>query len=100
LVLVLSSQFRFKVIKSKAFLISQALVDANIDISASALGLDGFRKLLSQNKQKERDPEKSGTKKKKKKKKKKTKKKQKKGKNKNFFKNFKTLVSCLFPPYR
>jgi hypothetical protein len=41
-------------------MISQALVDANINTSASALGIDGFRKLLSSTK-KDRGADKSGT---------------------------------------
>ncbi len=48
-----------RVIKSKAFLISQALEDAKIDAAASGLGLDGFKKLLNQSK-KDRSDEKSG----------------------------------------
>jgi hypothetical protein len=47
------------VIKSKAFLISQALKDAKVDVATSGLGLDGFKKLLKSS-QKDRSDEKSG----------------------------------------
>jgi hypothetical protein len=49
------SKFRFRVIKSKAFWISQALEDANIDASALALGLANFKKLLAHGKKTEEE---------------------------------------------
>jgi hypothetical protein len=44
------SNYRFRVIKSKAFLVSQALADGNIDTAASGLGLEEFKRLLGQKK--------------------------------------------------
>jgi hypothetical protein len=55
------------VTKEKAFLISQVLEEAKVDASASGLGLEGFKQLLSESK-KTRDEKDSGKKKKKKKK--------------------------------
>jgi hypothetical protein len=58
--LVNFSHYRFRIVKSKAFMISEALDEANnIDGAASALGLDKFKKLLSENK-KPRSDDQSG----------------------------------------
>jgi hypothetical protein len=55
----ISSQFRFRVIKSKAFLVSQALEDAKIHVATLALGLDGFKKLLAGSKKDRSDDQSS-----------------------------------------
>ncbi len=41
---------RLRVDRSKAYLISQALEDAQVDAASSALGLDGFKKLIGHGK--------------------------------------------------
>jgi hypothetical protein len=44
----LCSNYKLKVLKEKAFLISQVLDETRLDVSSSALGLDGFRKLIKE----------------------------------------------------
>lgn len=58
-ILVPFGDYRLKVIREKAFMISQALEDANVEAAASALGLDGFKRLLREGK-KTRDDADSG----------------------------------------
>jgi hypothetical protein len=53
------SDYKLRIIREKAFLISQVLEEANVEPGALALGLDGFRKLLTEVK-KPRDPNDSG----------------------------------------
>jgi hypothetical protein len=50
-------------VKSKAFLISQALNEAKVDAATSVLGLDGFKKLLPQGKKDQPDKSVNGKKK-------------------------------------
>jgi hypothetical protein len=45
---LLFSDYRLKVVKEKAFLISQVLDETKVDASSSGLGLDGFRKLIKE----------------------------------------------------
>jgi hypothetical protein len=45
---VLHSNYKLKVVKEKAFLISQVLDETKIETSSSGLGLDGSRKLIKE----------------------------------------------------
>jgi hypothetical protein len=49
------SNYRLKVVKEKAFMISQVLEESKVDASASGLGLDGFKKLLAEAKKPKTD---------------------------------------------
>jgi hypothetical protein len=48
----LSSDYRLKIIKEKAYLISQILDETNVDATTSGLGIEGFRQLLAESKKK------------------------------------------------
>jgi hypothetical protein len=49
------SNYKLKIVKEKAFMISQILDEAKVDPTASGLGLAGFKKLLADSKQKRED---------------------------------------------
>jgi hypothetical protein len=57
--LLIYSDYRLRIIREKAFLISQVLDETAVDASTSGLGLEGFKQLLSESKKK-RDPDDSG----------------------------------------
>jgi hypothetical protein len=59
---VITSDFSddgLRIVREKAFQISQVLDDTIVDVTASGLGLAGFKKLLAESKKKH-DPEDSG----------------------------------------
>jgi hypothetical protein len=53
--LTVDSNYRLKVVKEKAFMISQVLEETKVDASASGLGLEGFKKLLAEAKKPKTD---------------------------------------------
>jgi hypothetical protein len=51
------SNYRLKIIREKAFLISQVLDETKVDGGSSGLGLDGFKALLKEVKKPQTDRE-------------------------------------------
>jgi hypothetical protein len=57
--MILYSDYGLRIVREKAFQISKILDKTKVEVSASSLGLEGIKKLLSESKKKQ-DPEDSG----------------------------------------